>query len=163
MEIKDIKDLILTMDKTSIEKVDIENNGFKISISKNIKVEKSNNEIVYAQPNVVEETIKIQEQVPVQKETIELNAVPQENTEDYKDMFVVKSPIVGTFYSSPSPDADNFVKIGDRVKEGQTLCIIEAMKIMNQIESEISGEIFEILVENEDIVEYNQPLMIIRR
>ncbi|AFS79393.1 acetyl-coenzyme A carboxylase biotin carboxyl carrier protein subunit AccB [Gottschalkia acidurici 9a] len=163
MEIKDIKDLILTMDKTSIEKVDIENNGFKISISKNIKVEKSNSEVVYAQPNAIEETVKIQGTVPVQKETIELNEVPQENTEDYKDMFVVKSPIVGTFYSSPSPDADNFVKIGDRVKEGQTLCIIEAMKIMNQIESEISGEIFEILVENEDIVEYNQPLMIIRR
>ena len=94
-----------------------------------------------------------------------INSVKEEvkEIEESSDMFVVKSPIVGTFYGSASPDAGPFVKVGDKVKEGQTLCIIEAMKIMNQIENEVSGEIYEILVENEDVVEYNQPLMIIRR
>ena len=83
--------------------------------------------------------------------------------EDSDDVYIVKSPIVGVFYASPSPDSDAFVKIGDTVKKDQALCIIEAMKIMNEIQSEESGEVIEILVENEDIVEYGQPLMKIRR
>ncbi len=70
----------------------------------------------------------------------------------------VMSPIVGTFYRAPAPDADAFVKVGDRVSVGQTLCIVEAMKLMNEIESDISGTVVKILVENQNPVEYNQPL-----
>lgn len=70
----------------------------------------------------------------------------------------IDSPIVGTFYESPSPDADAFVKVGDKVKKGDVVCIIEAMKLMNEIEAECNGEIVEILVSNEAGVEYNQPL-----
>ena len=73
----------------------------------------------------------------------------------------VLSPMVGTFYRSPSPEADYFVKVGDHVKAGQTLCIIEAMKIMNEVESEVSGVITDIVAENAQPVEYNQPLFII--
>ncbi len=73
----------------------------------------------------------------------------------------VTSPMVGTFYRSPSPDAEAFIKVGDHVTVGQTLCIIEAMKIMNEIESEVSGVVLDILVENAQPVEYNQPLFII--
>jgi acetyl-CoA carboxylase biotin carboxyl carrier protein len=73
----------------------------------------------------------------------------------------LKSPMVGTFYSSPSPDKPSFVKVGDTVKEGQTLCIIEAMKIMNQIEADKSGKIKAILADNGQPVEYDQPLFII--
>ncbi len=73
----------------------------------------------------------------------------------------VKSPIVGTFYRSPSPDDPEFISIGDSVKPGQTLCIIEAMKIMNEIESEVSGVVKEIKVENAEPVEYNQTLFLI--
>lgn len=73
----------------------------------------------------------------------------------------VKSPIVGTFYQSPSPDAEAFVKVGDTVTVGQPLCIIEAMKLMNEIESDVSGKIVKILVENGRPVEYNQPLFLI--
>ncbi len=74
----------------------------------------------------------------------------------------IKSPFVGTFYASPSPDKGAYVKVGDRVSNGQTLCILEAMKIMNEIESDIAGEIVEICVENESLVEYGQTLFKIR-
>jgi acetyl-CoA carboxylase biotin carboxyl carrier protein len=71
----------------------------------------------------------------------------------------VKSPMVGTFYRSPSPDEAPFVEVGDRIRNGQTVCIIEAMKLMNEIEAEISGQVMEILVKNGEPVEYGQPLM----
>lgn len=75
---------------------------------------------------------------------------------------IVKSPLVGTFYSAPSPESENFVKVGDHVKKGQTIGIIEAMKLMNEIECEWEGEIKEILVKNGEMVEYGQPLFCIR-
>jgi acetyl-CoA carboxylase biotin carboxyl carrier protein len=79
-----------------------------------------------------------------------------------EDLFLVKSPIVGTFYGSPSPGAEPFVKIGTHVDPGQTLCVVEAMKLMNEIESEVSGEVLRIFVENGQPVEYGQPLFGIR-
>jgi len=79
-----------------------------------------------------------------------------------EDLFLAKSPIVGTFYASPSPGAEPFVKIGMHVDSGQTLCIVEAMKLMNEIESEVSGEVLRIFVENGQPVEYGQPLFGIR-
>jgi acetyl-CoA carboxylase biotin carboxyl carrier protein len=77
-------------------------------------------------------------------------------------LHVVKSPIVGTFYGAPSPDAAPFVKVGDRVKTGQTICIIEAMKLMNEIEADAAGEVAQVLVENGQPVEYGQPLFALR-
>jgi len=79
-----------------------------------------------------------------------------------EDLFLVKSPIVGTFYGSPSPGAEPFVKVGSYVETGQTLCIVEAMKLMNEIESETSGEVLRIFAENGQPVEYGQPLFGIR-
>ena len=75
---------------------------------------------------------------------------------------IISCPLVGTFYTSPTPDADSFVKVGDRVKKGQVVGIVEAMKLMNEIESEYDGIVEEILVNNEDTVEYGQPLIVIR-
>jgi len=80
-----------------------------------------------------------------------------------EDLFLVKSPIVGTFYASPSPGAEAFIKIGDHVDTGQTLCIVEAMKLMNEIESEVSGEVLRIFAENGQPVEYGQPLFGVRQ
>jgi acetyl-CoA carboxylase biotin carboxyl carrier protein len=79
-----------------------------------------------------------------------------------EDLHVVKSPIVGTFYASPSPDADAYVTVGSRVESGQVLCIIEAMKLMNEIEADVSGEVARIFVENGHPVEYGEPLFGIR-
>ena len=91
--------------------------------------------------------------------TATTTAQPQaEEAAEEKGGNLVKSPLVGTFYAAPSEDAEPFVKVGDTVKKGQTLAIVEAMKLMNEIESEFDGVVTEILVENEDNVEYGQPL-----
>ena len=85
---------------------------------------------------------------------------PAQNETD--NLKIIKSPMVGTFYSSSSPDKPVYAKVGDKVKKGDTLCIIEAMKLMNEIESEFDGEIAEICVQNEDMVEYGMPLFKIK-
>ena len=90
-------------------------------------------------------------------------ATPPEPLAPTHDEHVIKAPIVGTFYSAPAPDAQPFVSIGDQVSEGDTLCIIEAMKLMNEIESEVSGTIKKILIKNSEPVEYDQPLFIIQK
>ena len=85
-------------------------------------------------------------------------AAIEETSEEVEEETYITSPIVGTFYSAPSPEAKAFVKVGDRVKAGETVCILEAMKLMNEIESDYDGTIAEILVENGQAVEYGQPL-----
>lgn len=148
MNAKEIKELILTIDKTSIQNLEIEENSFKMKISKSSFNHENDIEIKGVQ-GTIEESIqdKFEENIVI----------------DLEDIYIVKSPIVGAFYSSPSPNSEPFIKVGDHVKKDQPLCIIEAMKIMNEIQSEESGEVIEILVENEDIVEYGQPLMKVRR
>src|SRR5699024_7587573 len=99
-------------------------------------------------------------------ETVQTSVPAQENTrqvqEETLDGNVVKSPLVGTFYNAPSPDAEPYVKVGDTVKKGQVLAIVEAMKLMNEIESEFDGTVEKILVSNEEVVEYGQPLFVIK-
>lgn len=91
-----------------------------------------------------------------------VEAAPELDTRSGEDLFLVKSPIVGTFYGSPSPGSEPFVKVGSYVESGQTLCIVEAMKLMNEIESETTGEVLRIFAENGQPVEYGQPLFGIR-
>ena len=88
-------------------------------------------------------------------------AEPETGGEDLPEGQVVRSPMVGTFYASPSPDADPFVSIGQRVESGDTLCIIEAMKMFNHIESDVSGKVVKVMAENGQPVEYDQPLFVI--
>lgn len=145
MDIKDIKDLIVTINNTDIETVEIKKSDIQVLITKSKSQE---NHMVKPDDSIKGRVVKEEkENLPLEDE----------------DIFLVESPMVGTYYGAPSPDAAPFVKVGDRVEKGQTLCIIEAMKIMNEIESEISGEIVEILANDEDIVEYGQALMKIRR
>lgn len=148
VDIKDIKDLIITVNSTDIETVEIEKSDIKIMISK-------------ANPNKESLSTK---NIPVVREVVGEIAVESEEVSIVEeDLFIVKSPVVGVFYQSPSPGEEAFVKPGSKVEEGDSLCIVEAMKIMNEIESEVSGEVVEILVENEEIVQYGQALMKIRR
>lgn len=160
MDFKDIKELIMTIDKSSINEVEIKQDDFKIRVSKEKHVISQSPQLV----SVVQERqeTSVASQAPVSSPS---TAAPKLEIEPSMDenMFIVKSPIVGTFYSSPSPDSENYAEVGSKVKAGDVVCIVEAMKIMNEIKSEVDGEVYEILVENEDIVEYNQPLMIIRR
>jgi oxaloacetate decarboxylase alpha subunit len=146
MEVRDIKELIKSVDSSNISELKIEVDGLKLQIKRGGTEQNLAKEI--RNPSNNETSIK--EEVPIKK--VE---VAEEKG------YVVKSPMVGTFYAAPSPDAQPFVQVGDMVEKGQTLCIIEAMKLMNEIEAEVSGKVVKVLVDNAEPVEYGQDLFVI--
>ena len=156
MDYKDIKKLIDDMGNSNLDSLEIEfPEGIKISMTKNSKKVNTSNGV---KSQVIEASAPMT--VPTVQENKETSLVNvQQKEENFK---IVKSPMVGTFYASSSPDKDPYVKIGDRVHKGQVLCIVEAMKLMNEIESEFDGEIVEICANNEDVVEYGTPLFKIK-
>ena len=154
MDYKDIKKLIDDMGNSKLEELEIEfPDGIKISMKKDKKRE------VVLEPNVIEASAPMSVPVVKKEEEKGIVAVDEAKEENYK---IIKSPMVGTFYASSAPDKDPFVKVGDRISKGQVVCIVEAMKLMNEIESEFDGEIVEICVKNEDVVEYGTPLFKIK-
>ena len=169
MEFEKIKELMNLLDNSSLMDFELKlNDGFYFRMNKykemTAKPPTSNNlnELSLKEDNLA----KLQNLDQNKKDKIESNETNKTTEinetlpikENVKTGNIVVSPIVGTFYTSSSPLKPPFVKIGDKIKEGDTLCIIEAMKVMNEIKSQYSGEIAEIFVENEDMVEYNQPL-----
>ena len=157
MDYKDIKKLIDDMGNSNLDSLEIEfPEGIKISMTKNTGKEVV---ITTGGPNVIEGSAPMTPPVVRENKGTSLVNVQNKEEENYK---IVKSPMVGTFYASSAPDKDPFVKVGDKVHKGQVLCIVEAMKLMNEIESEFDGEIAEICVNNEDIVEYGKPLFKIK-
>lgn len=167
MDYKEILNLMKEMNKTALTKLEVEEEGFRICIEKGAAVTST---IQAAYPNTAyipafNQDIMTQPQ-PFYQVTDEKNAavtmISDENKDEEANCKKLVSPMVGTFYSAPSPDKPSFVKVGDKVKKGQTICIIEAMKLMNEIESEHDGEIVKILVNNEDMVEFGQPLFLIK-
>ena len=157
MNFKQIQQLIKFVSKTDVAEVNIENNNFKI----NIKGSKSQTKEITQQ--VVQQPIQTQIQAPVaQPIAVETPTSEVQLDDSSSDNYLtVKSPIIGTFYRKPSPDKDVFVNVGDTIKEGDTLCVIEAMKLFNEIESDFSGKILKILVEDASPVEFDQPLFLI--
>ena len=158
MNFKQIQQLIKFVSKTDVAEVNIENNNLKI----NIKGSKSNPKETIQQ--VVQPPIQTQIQTPPSAPNIVVESVSPEppiDTPSSDNYITVKSPIIGTFYRKPSPDKDVFVNVGDTVKEGDTLCVIEAMKLFNEIESDFNGKIVKILVEDASPVEFDQPLFLI--
>ena len=158
MNFKQIQQLIKFVSKTDVAEVNIENNNFKI----NIKGSKSkDNE---ASAPIVQQSVPIPIQTP--QPVVASTPISQpdkiEDSVSSNDSYkTIKSPIIGTFYRKPSPDKDVFVNVGDTVNEGDTLCVIEAMKLFNEIESDFSGKIVKILVEDASPVEFDQPLFLI--
>ena len=145
MEYDKIKQLMEDMGKSNIEELEIEfPEGMKISMKKNVAV-------VPAQQVVAQQSTNI----PVVQSIQTTQPIQEEPKEEYKE---IKSPMVGTFYSKPSPDKEAFIKVGDKVKKGQVVCIIEAMKLMNEIEAEFDGEVVEVCLNDGDAVEYGKPL-----
>lgn len=155
MNIKDLRDLILTIDKTSITKLDLELDNLKLSVSK------EHNFVEIKENRVNKNLVLDNEVIQLENQSIQ-GEISIENYDSSEDLYIVRAPIMGTFYSSPGPNEPLFVKIGDTINEGSTLCILEAMKLMNEVQSDVNGEIVEILVKNEDLVEYDQPLFKIR-
>ncbi|MCI8700467.1 MAG: acetyl-CoA carboxylase biotin carboxyl carrier protein [Clostridia bacterium] len=152
MEYKEIKQLMEDMGNSKLDTINIEfPDGTKISMTKNAKKE------ITIPADLQNQTISVETATAQVLNTT--TTVKKEETENYK---IVKSPMVGTFFQSSSPTEEPFVKLGDKVHKGQILCIIEAMKLMNEIESEYDGEIVEICVNNDDMVEYGMPLFKIK-
>ena len=153
-EIAQIEQLLRFMNEHNLEEFEYSRGDLRI------RLKKPSANVVVAAPRPAAEII-----VPsalAAPESATSSADTAAETRGGEDLHLVKSPIVGTFYGSPSPGAEPFVKIGGHVDAGQTLCIVEAMKLMNEIESDVSGEVLRIFVENGQPVEYGQPLFGIR-
>ncbi len=155
MDINLIKKLIKIVETSDISDFAVEEGDLKISISKNTV----NHAVVAPQPQVIQSIPQPQQTTTA----LETKEEPKAEKPSSNNLHEVKSPIVGTFYRAPAPDADPYVKVGDQVTEGGVLCIVEAMKLMNEIESDASGKIVKILIENGTPVEYNQPLFLIEK
>ncbi|MDP2039354.1 MAG: acetyl-CoA carboxylase biotin carboxyl carrier protein [Ignavibacteria bacterium] len=150
MDINLIKKLIKIVEQSEVTEFSVQEGELKIKISKN-----SHQTSVQLQSVPVEAA---RPAVSLQQAT-EVNAAEPAKSNHHE----IRSPIVGTFYRAPSPDADSYVQVGDSISQGTVLCIVEAMKLMNEIESDCSGKILKILVENGTPVEYNQPLFLVEK
>ncbi|WP_297631890.1 acetyl-CoA carboxylase biotin carboxyl carrier protein [uncultured Clostridium sp.] len=155
MNIKEVKELIELIDSSEIAYLELEIDNAHIKLDKSLTRGNANLVEQKSAVNVDNTSQKIVESIK-NKEKIE--EVSEEVSTDNGDYMLIKSPMVGTFYSSPSPDSSKFVAVGDEVKSGDVLCIIEAMKLMNEIESEINGKLVEVLIKDGDMVEYGTPL-----
>jgi len=157
MKTKEIRDLIEFISKTGLQEVNIETEELKISIKR-----------------AAESTVQVVEKAAGNAPSSVSNPVSQPETRDAgqpadsstsqpasEKHQTIKSPMIGTFYRSSKPDSEPFIKVGDKVSKGQVVCIVEAMKLFNEIESDVSGTIVEVLVENASPVEYDQPLFLI--
>jgi acetyl-CoA carboxylase biotin carboxyl carrier protein len=155
MDLKLVKKLLDLIAETDLNEVEIEEGDFKVKVK---KTSDSPAPVQYQMHSQAPQPQAAPAQPPAPS-----SSVPSEKKDDQPAGEVVKSPIVGTYYEAPSPDSDPFIKVGDSVKAGQTLCIVEAMKIMNEIEAEFSGTIQKILVNDAQPVEFDQPLFIIKK
>jgi acetyl-CoA carboxylase biotin carboxyl carrier protein len=155
MELKEIKELIKLVSESGVSEVEVERGDFKIAIK---KVDEKTTVVHHAPaPVVMHQPVAAPAPAPVVTEHVhaKTDAAPASN------FITIKSPMIGTYYKSPSPDKAAFVQVGDEIKPGQVLCIVEAMKLFNEIESEVSGRIVKILVENASPIEYDQPLFLV--
>ena len=171
MNINDIQDLIKFVAKAGVNEVEIEKKDFKIVIKSDYMAKKKT--------NFKEEPTIVQQQIPVGNITAQpIAAAPApaapavtppaqesapapEKEEENSNLITVKAQMIGTFYRSPGPDKDPFVEVGSVIKPGDKLCIIEAMKLFNEIESEVSGKIVKVLAEDQSPIEFDQPLFLV--
>lgn len=156
MDIKQIQDLIKFVAKSGVNEVSIEEEDFKITI-------KTNQEPTYVAapaPQVIQASVPAAPAVAPVAQQASAPAQPAAATEN-NNYITIKSPMIGTFYRSSSPDKPAFVNVGDEISAGKVLCIVEAMKLFNEIESEVSGRIVKVLVENAQPVEFDQPLFLV--
>ncbi|MAS39462.1 MAG: acetyl-CoA carboxylase, biotin carboxyl carrier protein [Flammeovirgaceae bacterium] len=150
MNTKEIQDIINFIKKTDLDDVSIETENYKIRVKKNST--SISEKVIHKS----EKPLKIDKKESViQKEQIETKAEPEVKA---SNNIIIKSPMIGTFYQSPNPESNPFISEGDIIKPGQTICIIEAMKLFNEIESEVSGKVVKVLANDSSPVEFDQPL-----
>lgn len=155
MEIKDIQKLLDFIAHSSLDEVNIETGEFKVSVKRHAA-----GTSITAAPAPVVAAAPIIAAAPAPQAPVATPAAPAPKNDESK-FLTIKSPMIGTFYRSGGPDKPSFVEVGDEVVSGKVVCIVEAMKLFNEIESEISGRIVKVLVENATPVEYDQPLFLV--
>jgi acetyl-CoA carboxylase biotin carboxyl carrier protein len=156
MDYKQIQELIKLVNKSNIGELSIEEKDFKISIKQKEEKFYQGDASQMPAPMYIQQPVQTSPQQTGATITATEPAAPKPD-----NYITIKSPMIGTFYKRPSPDKPNFVEIGDEIAPGKVVCIIEAMKLFNEIESEISGKVVKILVEDSSPVEYDQPLFLI--
>jgi len=179
MKLAEIQDLIKFVAKSGVSEVELESGDFKITIKAPAAAKKkgkgAENEIQYVQaaipPQMAMPQQPMAQPMAAQPAPAPQPAAPQaqapaaekpaEKEEDSSKYITIKSPMIGTFYRRPSPDKPIFVNVGDEIKEGDVVCIIEAMKLFNEIEAEVTGKVVKVLVEDNSPVEYDQPLFLV--
>ena len=159
MEFKQIQELIKIINKSNISELSVEEGDFKITIK---QAQTSETQYVAVQAPAMPMQQATMQAAPQSAQT-PAPATPQPAAQPAANdkLITVKSPMIGTFYRSSSPDKPPFVNVGDDIKQGQVVCIIEAMKLFNEIESELSGKIVKVLVDDASPVEYDQPLFLV--
>ncbi|UNK20392.1 acetyl-CoA carboxylase biotin carboxyl carrier protein [Paenibacillus sp. N3/727] len=161
-KLSEIKELIKLVDQTSVQELEIESEGTRLSIKKPRAAEVVNLQTApqafipapQVLPQAIQPTAAVSQPATASTESSALDVA--------SSLHKITSPMVGTFYRSPSPEAPAFVSSGDKVEEKTTVCIIEAMKLMNELDADIKGEIVEVLAQNGQLVEFGQPLFLVR-
>jgi acetyl-CoA carboxylase biotin carboxyl carrier protein len=151
MNLKEIKEILALMSENNLNEIEIERDGLKLKLKKS-----AGNEVIMGTP-----THYAVESLPAPKAASSVNPAASNAADQAKNNKDIKSPMVGTFYRSPSPETEAFVEVGQTVEIGQVVCIVEAMKLMNEIKSEVRGKIVEVAVQNAEPVEFGQTLFIV--
>ena len=155
MDLKDIQELIKFVAKSGATEVDLEIDNIKISIKSPAKKKRGETDEI---TNIIQQPTSSVMVAPVVA-TSPISTTP--DVDENTNYITIKSSMIGTFYRSSSPETPSFVNVGDIIKEGDTLCIIEAMKLFNEIESEVSGKIIKVLVDDTTPIEFDQPLFLV--
>lgn len=154
MKYEELRELITHIDESSLAYVDVETESHHVIISKEVPQMRMSQEDSQQAQTITEPSVENEVR------TVE---IPKENVEIEVKGEVIEAPMVGVVYLQATPDADPYVKVGDKVEQGDVLCIVEAMKLMNEIQAPFSGVITEVFVQNEEVVEYGQPLLRMER
>jgi len=164
MKLEEIQELIKFVSRSGVSEVDIQQKDFRIIIKTEDKKRKKEEAPIYVQaaPLAAPAPLPVPAAAAPAPATESTSAEPKQNSGTDESRYVtIKSPMIGTYYRKPSPDKAVFVEVGDTIKAGDVVCIIEAMKLFNEIESEISGKIVKVLADDMSPVEYNQPLFLV--
>ncbi|MFC4617951.1 acetyl-CoA carboxylase biotin carboxyl carrier protein [Camelliibacillus cellulosilyticus] len=162
LKVQEIRELIKLIDESSIHEFKYEYEGSKIVMKKKDEKETVIQTVPALPTQAVTEAPRPAAPAPESKAEASADPVnPQDSATD-NNLHKIEAPMVGTFYSSPNPDSDEFVKVGSKVDKNTVVCIVEAMKLFNEIEADVKGEIVEVLVENGQLVEYGQPLFLVK-
>ncbi|MCM3122351.1 acetyl-CoA carboxylase biotin carboxyl carrier protein [Mesobacillus sp. AQ2] len=165
LKVQEIRELIKLVDQSSIDEFSYEYEGSKIKMKKHGAVKSVVEHVQPAATAPAQQPVPAVQEAPRPEPKVEAAAVQevkQEEVQDTSNLHKIVSPMVGTFYASSSPEADAYVKAGSKVSKDSVVCIVEAMKLFNEIEAEVNGEIVEILVKDGQLVEYGQPLFLVK-